>query len=284
MVPRRQFLKSAVSLVAAQGLFAAPAAQIHLGCQTNAWPIDARNFASFLAVIQKIRDFGYEGFETSFRNVQDQFERAAEAKSQIDGVGLCFFGVHIFLTQYDPQTGVAPAAMYERVAGGGAGLGAERLILSGAASPDEAARKRKAEALNRAGEFAARLGLELAYHNEVSDMKDNGAEVEWLLRETDPATVWFVLDAGHAYQAGVDVPGFVRHHSQRLTGMHLRDFKNGRQVPLGQGDFPLRVLVQAIRDSGWSGWVLNEEERDQSRPGDAVVKPARDTLFRVFHP
>jgi sugar phosphate isomerase/epimerase len=64
--------------------------------------------------------------------------------------------------------------------------------------------------------------------------------------------------------------------------MHLRDYKNGEQVPLGGGDFPLQAVVEVIRQTGWSGWVLNEEERLTSRPGDSAVKPARDALFKAF--
>ena len=281
MLARRDLLKS-LPVFAASRMLGAADTQLHFGCQTNAWPINARDFASVLAVIQKIHDYGYDGFETGFANVQGQFDNAAEAKQRIDAIGARFFGVHIFLAQYDPATHVAPAELYERVAAGGAKLGAERLILSGSPPADDAERKRKAEALNRAGAFAAKLGLALAYHNHGPEVEHGGAEIEFLLRETDSANVWFLLDAGHAFHAGADVPAFVRRHYKRLAGMHLRDFKNGGQVPLGSGDFPLQAVAEAIRETGWSGWVLNEEERPASKPGDSAVKPARDALFRAF--
>jgi inosose dehydratase len=281
MIHRRELLKSA-ALLASGRAFGAGADQLHFGCQTNAWPIAARDFARVLAVIRKIKDYGYDGFETGFANVEGQFEHAAEARRQIDGIGARFFGVHIFLLQYDAETHVAPAALYERVAAGGALLGAEHLILSGTPPADDAGRKRKAEALNRAGAYAGQAGLRLAYHNHGPEVEHNGTEIEFLLRETDPSKVWFLLDAGHAFHAGADVPAFVRRHHTRLAGMHLRDYKNGEQVPLGMGDFPLRAVADAIRQTGWQGWVLNEEERLTSKPGDSAVKPARDALFRAF--
>ena len=278
---RRDFLKAAAAMAAGRA-FGAGSAGLHFGCQTNAWAIDARDFGDVLAVIRKIGEYGYEGFETGFANVQGQFGRAAEARRQIDATGARFFGVHIFLTRYDAQTCVAPADLYERVAAGGAKLGAERLILSGAPPADEAGRTKKAEALNRAGAFAAKLGMKLAYHNHGPEVQDNGAEMEFLLRETDPARVWWLMDAGHAFHAGADVPALIRRHRERIAGMHLRDFKNGEQVPLGSGDFPLQAVAEAIRSTGWSGWLLNEEERPTSKPGDSAVKPARDAMFRAF--
>jgi sugar phosphate isomerase/epimerase len=253
-----------------------------LGCQTNAWAIDPRDFSSVLAIIGKLKDYGYEGFETGFANVQTQFDAPAAGRAKLDAFGLKFIGVHIFLMKYDPATHVAPAELYERVAKGGAKLGAERLILSGTPPEDEAGRKRKAEALNRAGAFAEKLGLKLAYHNHGPEFANHGEEIEFLLRETDPARVWFLTDAGHAFRAGADIPAFIRKHHQRLTGLHIRDTKDGKETALGSGEFPLEAVAAAIRETGWGGWVINEEERVGGKPGDEAVKPARDALFRVF--
>jgi sugar phosphate isomerase/epimerase len=282
MTSRREVLLAAAGLAAGRVLTAAQAMNVHLGCQTNAWAIDPRDFNNVLAIIRKVKDYGYEGFETGFANVQTQFDNPAEARTKLDAIGLKFIGVHIFLTQYDAATHVATPELYERVAAGGALLGAERLILSGSPPEDDAGRKRKAEALNRSGAFAQKLGLKLAYHNHGPEFANNGEEIEFLLSETNPSLVWFLIDAGHAFRAGADIPAFIRKHYQRLTGLHIRDTRNGKETPLGTGDFPLKAVAAAIRETGWSGWVINEEERVGGKPGDEAIKPARDALFRVF--
>ncbi len=280
---RREVLLAAAGLAAGRRMPGAGAAMpVQLGCQTNAWAIDPRDFSNVLGILRKLKDYGYDGFETGFANVEGQFDAAAAARQKLDAVGLKFIGVHIFLTRYDQETHIAPAELYERVAAGGAKLGAERLILSGAPAADEAARRRKAEGLNRAGALAQKLGLKLAYHNHGPEFANHGEEIGFLLRETDPARVWFLLDAGHAFRAGADIPAFIRQNHGRLTGMHLRDSKDGLETPLGTGDFPLEAVAAAIRQTGWEGWVINEEERTGGKPGDAAVKPARDALFRVF--
>jgi len=282
MTSRREVLRAAAGLAAGRVLRAAKAMKVHLGCQTNAWAIDPRDFSNVLEIIRKVKDYGYEGFETGFANVQGQFDDPAGARAKLDAIGLKFIGVHIFLNQYDAATHVAPAELYERVATGGAKLGAERLILSGTPPEDEAGRKRKADALNRAGGFAQNLGLKLAYHNHGPEFANHGEEIEFLLRETDPARVWLLVDAGHAFRVGADIPGFIRKHYRRLTGLHIRDTRHGKETPLGTGEFPLEGVAAAIRETGWSGWVINEEERVGGKPGDDAIKPARDALFRVF--
>ncbi len=288
MVTRREFLGG---LAAASAVGWGPGggpAEIRVGCQTNAWAIRPGKFEDLLEVLAKLRDLGYAGYETGFRNLQGRFGEAATARRELERSGLKLLGVHIFLEQYDERTAIAPRAEIERVAAGAAALGAERLILSGrgllAAGKIEAeALRLKAEALNGAGEFCRARGMRVAYHNHGPEMAEEGREMEGLIRLTDPARVEFLMDGGWAFRAGLDVPAFVRRHHRRLAGIHLRDFRAGEQVPLGQGEFPIARLGEVVRAVGWKGWVINEEERlSGAKPGEEAVRPARETVRRVF--
>lgn len=197
------------------------------------------------------------------------------ARLDVQRRGLTFFGVHIFLQEYDSHSGVAPVDLALKVAQAGADLGAERLILSGVQAT--------AEALNGVAAQLRPLEVQLAYHNHGAEFLGPRPEIETLFAETDPGLVWFLLDAGHAFRAGVDLPVFLADHAARLTGIHLRDFKGGRQVPLGQGDFPLAQVAGALQARNWSGWVLAEEEReDGSKPGVHAAGPARAALKQAF--
>lgn len=256
---------------------------IKFGAQTNAWPIDPHNFDSLLNVLEQMRQLGYAGFETGFGNVMGQFSQPTVARQKIASTGLEFFGVHIFLptAKYDPETGIAPRADYEPVARGGAALGARHLIFSSVPTQNADELRRKADGLNAAGQFARALGISVAYHNEKND--EGEKQLEDLYAATDPNYVSFLLDAGHAYLAGINVPEFVRKHSRRIIGIHLRDFKDGKQVPLGQGTFPLDATAAALREVNWHGWVLNEEERsDGTKAGLKFIEPAFNAARKAF--
>jgi inosose dehydratase len=256
---------------------------ISLGCQTNAWPIDPARFDSLLSVLATIRQLGFTGFETGFRNLQSQAEHLESARQKIESSGLQFFGVHIFLLQYDERTHIAPAELCEKVAQTGAALGAQRLILSGAPAARDEELARKVEGLQKAGELAKRLGLKLAYHNHDKEFKNSAWEIQRLVRLTDPNLVGFLLDAGHAFQGGADVPAFLEENHRRIVGLHLRDFHDGKRVPPGSGDFPLAQVAAALKKTGWQGWVLAEEEReDGSKPGERAVAPAIAALRKQF--
>lgn len=296
MLPRRTFLAALssgmIGSVAGIKALTARISGVKLGCQTNAWRIDPRDFAQVLKVLTKLKDLGFDGFETGFRNIQPQFGNLAQARAQIEKTGLQFFGAHIFLDKYDEQTNLAPLDLIRTVADGAAGFGAQRLIVSGNGLIKDGkvaadALQRKAEGLNAAGKYCQSKGLRLAYHNHGPEYQNGGLEIEGLYKHTDPARVDFLTDCGWAWRGGINVPEFFAKHHKRIIGLHLRDFKgdfkSDVQVPLGQGDFPLLQLAKVIKKVKWQGWALNEEERlSGEKPGESAVAPAKATLDKVF--
>lgn len=298
MISRRTFLAalplSAVSIYQVAAM--PPLPRVKLGCQTNAWRIDPRDFSQVLNVLAKLQQLGFDGFETGFRNLQPQFGNLAQARAQIEKTGLQFFGCHIFLDKYDEQTQTAPLELVKTIADGAAALGAQRLILSGAGlikdgKVEQDAVKRKAAGLNAAAKYCQSKGLRLAYHNHGPEFQNNGLEIEGLYKHTDPALVDFLTDCGWAWRGGINVPEFFARHHKRIVGLHLRDFKGDLkgdftsdvQIPLGQGAFPLQQLAAVIKRVKWRGWALNEEERlNGDKPGEAAVAPAKATLDKVF--
>lgn len=294
MTTRRQVLSglgliagSAALPLSLQNLARGDAAQsrIHLGAQTNAWAIDPTDSNSFFTVLDQIRQVGYAGFETGFFNLQNQFDSPQKATQRITATGLTFFGIHVALpfAKDDPSTKLPPSSLYEAVTRGGIALGAQHLIFSGAPAPSADELQRKVEALNAAGRFSRRLGLPLVYHNHWWEFQSKIGEIQALYTQTDPALVSFVLDAGHAYRGGADVPAFLREHHARIVGLHLRDYKNGQLVPLGEGSFPLAEVAATLKELHWSGWALNEEEReDGTKNGLAVISPAFRALRGAF--
>jgi inosose dehydratase len=288
MITRRKLIQNSALMAAGCGFASAWATATHgirLGAQTNAWPIDPARFDTFLGVLDQVKQVGYAGFETGFLNLRPYFNSPEPARSSIASSGLAFFGIHIFLPpeRWDPDTHLPPATLYQEVAHGGVALGAQSLIFSGAPANTTDDLKRKIAGLNTAGAFSKSVGLPLAYHNHWWEFQSKVGEMEALYAETDPTLVFFLLDAGHAYRGGADVPAFLRQHHKRIVALHLRDYQNGQQVPLGSGTFPLAEVAATLTYLKWQGWVLNEEEReDGSKLGLKVMEPSFQALQKAF--
>lgn len=287
MLLNRRELMALVPVALVPASLLAFKSEVRFGCQTNSWPIDPKELSSFASVLDKTKSFGFQGFETGFRNVMEHAGEAAEVRAAIAKSGQRFLGVHIFLLQYDPQSNVAPADLYRKVVDGTAPMGPERLILSGsAAAPDgvldPAAIQRKCAALNTAAAYAKSKGLRFAYHNHGPEFANGAVEMEALYAGTDPKLVHFIFDTGHARRAKANVPAFVLKHHARIDGIHLRDLSDRPGDNPELGPFDLKGLAAAIRKANWSGWLIVEEENAIGKSGDDAVRPAREALRAQF--
>jgi sugar phosphate isomerase/epimerase len=285
LISRRGFITtlpvwaSAVTLLRGSRLCAATP-QLRVGCQVNGFPLKPGDFPTLIAALQKMKELSYAGFECNIRFVEGEFARIADARKRIEETGVEFIGTHTSMQLAKPD--VFPRWV-EKVAA----LGASCIVMSGAGlapngvfTPE--ALHTKAAALTALGQTCRQGGLRLAYHNHNPEFANHNAEIEALAEATDPQRVEFLMDAGHAHLGGGDPAAFMRKFASRILGCHLKTYRSGQQVPLGQGDWGFDDLAAAIASSRWNGWLISEEGGG-TKPGDtAALGPDRAYIRKVF--
>ena len=104
----------------------------------------------------------------------------------------------------------------------------------------------------RTAPFADKHKIQLAYHGH--DQTQNPDEV------SSPDTFATILaaskyhainlDIGHFTAANFDPVSYIQEHHDRITHLHLKDRKkdHGANVPWGQGDTPIKQVLQLLRD------------------------------------
>jgi sugar phosphate isomerase/epimerase len=288
---RRNLLAGAAGVLAAG---AAPVAQgaakaPRPGCQANGWNLDPAMFDLLLTAVREMQGLGFQGFETNLRFVQPQLDRVKEARAALEQFGVEFIGAHTNVPDYD-KLGLEPAAdQVTKAAEQARAFGARALVMShkGLSPTGEFSAQvldQKVKMLNLAGKRCADAGLTLAYHNHQPEFRNQAAEELGLLRGTDPKLVFLMLDIGHAWLANPDAISVFAAHPERAFGLHVRDFHSRESVPLGQGEFPLQQLADVVRKTGWSGWLIDEEERPNlpDKPGVKATGPSRKTMKEIF--
>jgi sugar phosphate isomerase/epimerase len=83
------------------------------------------------------------------------------------------------------------------------------------------------------------------------------------------------LDIGHFTAANFDALAYIRAHHADITNLHLKDRRKnqGDNVPWGQGDTPIREVLQLLKREQWPIRAYVEYEyRGQGSPVDEVKK------------
>jgi len=286
VVSRRDFLFSLPLAASLPGLLrAAAVAGNPVACQANAWQIKPGDFAELMRRAADIKRLGFVGFECNVRYVEGQFDRAAEVRAQFLQMGLRFYGPHLGLR-------FAIDELKRRV-DGAASLGAERFVVSGAGAVlvkdgrlDEEALDKKVGALGQLGKHCRQAGLRLVYHNHTNEFEADRAEIEALLDRTAPECVSLLFDVGHAYRVKADPAAFLARHHGRIDALHLRDIRDGQQVPLGQGELDFAALAAVIAKNAWPGWLILEEEglfkSHDAAQIELILQADRGEIRKVF--
>jgi inosose dehydratase len=133
------------------------------------------------------------------------------------------------------------------------------------------------EGVQRAAEIARDRGYEPVFHHHTSSYVEGLPEIERFLEDSD---VPLLLDSGHLTVVGGDPVVALRDWHHRIGAVHVKDvrldvlrtvkaeradtltaWQRGLFCALGDGDVELDAFVAALRDRGYDGWVVVEQDR-----------------------
>jgi inosose dehydratase len=142
---------------------------------------------------------------------------------------------------------------------------------------DDAGWRRLADGVKRAEARARERGFEPTFHHHGATYVEAPWEIERLMELTD---VGVLLDTGHLLLGDGDPLSALREWGERINHVHAKDVRLGvlEQVVadradmieawrrgvfcrLGDGDVDLPAFFAALRESGYSGWVVVEQDR-----------------------
>jgi sugar phosphate isomerase/epimerase len=156
-------------------------------------------------------------------------------------------------------------------------LGIDRLVLGWIQPPvtrDEGgkARERIAAAAARAQKRRLRLG----FHNHAGELAplDGGGTFLELLLELPAELIWFELDLGWAWEAGLDPAELLELARGRSPLVHVKDFQGRGSAtfrPVGDGEVGYDRVLPAAESAGVE-WLLVEQD---STDGPALVAVER---------
>ena len=182
-------LSRRILLLAAPTTLLSAKSGIRVGASTDSLAVDAKNLESLVAAVGQLKQLGYEGFETGYQNLREQFDRPDAAYERLHKTGMRLLGIRVELKNYDPQTAIAPWTLIQKVADAAKALDAEHLILGGELTVHPLALRAKADALTRAAKYCKGLGVTVSYE---------GPQAQEVAGQAD-SSVHFVLSAPYTF-------------------------------------------------------------------------------------
>ena len=158
-----------------------------------------------------------------------------------------------------------------------------------------------AEGVKRAAGICRERGYEPTFHHHGASYIETPDEIGEMLSRTD---VGLCLDTGHLVIGGGDPLGAVAEWSSRINHLHLKDvrrpvierviareglmmdfWREGAFCPFGDGDLDIDGILRAVRDAGFSGWLVVEQDMlpqpDQSSERAAVDQQRNREYLRA---
>lgn len=207
----------------------------------------------------------------------------AAVRTELDRYGLRLVGGFVPVVVHEPDLS-ATRETARRAAEQLARAGADVFIAAAVQDNDWSAPipldddgwRRAAAHLRELADLAAAAGLMLVLHPHVGTLVESAADVERALAATD---VPWCFDTGHLLIGGVDPAEFVRHHSDRIGHVHLKDVdaalaervrrgelslaratQAGLFRPLGDGDARIDEVIRVLDRISYDGWLVLEQD------------------------
>ncbi|MCY7419177.1 MAG: sugar phosphate isomerase/epimerase [Chloroflexi bacterium] len=155
-----------------------------------------------------------------------------------------------------------------------------RIDLHPEARLDESRVRTMMDNLHRAGELCREMGFGAVIHPHAGTYIETDEEIERVVERLDASLVGLCLDSGHFRYGGADPAQRVRDYRSVLHHVHLKDCRTqvlmdarrddqgfaealarGVFAELGEGDSGIDRVVEALREVGYAGWVVVEQDR-----------------------
>jgi inosose dehydratase len=304
MVTRRQFVGCSSALMVAR-TFAASSPRYRVGVTTNTrggWENDV--FLSF----REAHEVGYFNVESFIHYFVDYWDKPKELQKKIDDIGVNFVtisnGAPLEMRFEDPTKHEQIYRDHLKLVRFNKNFGCKHLKINLGRRRSEGTTdedlKNIAIALQELGRRISDEGVRFAAHAHMWSQFENRREIDYIMENTDPKHVYFVLDTGHITMAGIDPIELARKLGHRIVEFHMKDVKTENRggaktrlakmdgmndpcfFPLGSGGVDFPGLKAHLDKIGWQGWLTVELDTSPWRPPKESARISREYIEKTL--
>jgi len=246
-------------------------ATIRFGCQTYSWLMSGDKYRDSLDhIIAVAAKAGFPGLESEVvmlgRLADPAVMKQHLAKNKIELGAVCL--VQDWLGASESPAERAEADRIIALLGNFPGT---MLVLCQMPQKDRANLKERQKNLltcvNAVAKRATAKGIRCTYHPNYppGSVYRTAEDYEILLAGLDQQVLGYAPDLGHIAAGGMDPLAIVKKYRSQVNHVHFKDmFKDRRWAPIGGGTIDFAGVVTYLRDTGYDGWIMVEDECEQA--------------------
>mgnify|MGYP000267868060 CR=1 FL=1 len=114
---------------------------------------------------------------------------------------------------------------------------------------------------------AAGEGIVCSYHpnSPMGSIYRTEEDYKILLNGLDHRVIKYTPDVGHMAKGGMDPLKVIKEYRDIVNCIHYKDmFEDGRWAAMGTGIIDFEGITTYLKDSGFEGWIIVEDEADEA--------------------
>ncbi len=256
--------------------------QIQIGCQFYTWQMSGQKYVGQLPhILQVVERAGYRGIEPETCMLGAYLADPRALKDVLDAHGLqlgsvAFVEDWIGPTETEKERGEA-AQIFDYLK---LFPGAQLVLCQMAGINRSNLHQRQVNAIACVNAVAARAldrGIACSFHpnSPPGSLFRILEDYRFLLDRLDTRVVGFAPDTGHIAKGGMAVVELFTTYLPLIKHVHFKDMDaSGGWTAMGAGMIDFRRIVTMLKDSGYAGWIMVEEESPAAEvnPDTAAAK------------
>ncbi len=255
---------------------------IKFGCQFYTWQMSGERYVGKLPHILKVVNAaGFAGIEPETYMLGAYYDDPQALKDVLVGHGLQLGALAFVAYWSGPLETEAERREADRVFNYVKAFPDAHLVLVQLPGKDRTDLRQRQENLiacvNAVARRAADQGIACSFHPNSPPGSVIRLEEDYrlLLDGLDSRFVGFAPDTGHIARGGMDVVALFETYRPLIKHIHFKDIAgSGEWTAMGAGTIDFPRIVTRLRDTGYAGWIMVEEESSEaeSDPDAATAK------------
>ena len=256
--------------------------EIRFGCQTYTWQMSGKKYVGHLPhILRVVSDAGFAGLEPEVCMLGYYNQDASRLVDELKRTGTVLGALCLVCDWAGPGETDAERAEADRVIGYLRRFPETLLALCQMPGADRSdLRERQTNAIacvNAVARRAAEGGIRSAFHpnSPPGSVFRTADDYETLMSGLNGEAVGFAPDFGHIAKGGMDPVKTLEKYLPAVRHVHFKDMaKKGTWALMGRGVIDFRAIVARLRDAGYDGWIMVEDESPlaESDPDAATLE------------